>query len=220
MQTKETYYTLKNIDQQAEKLLQKTKPYIKKNNVVFKPEKSALLVMDMQKYFLDEQSHAFIPSAKAITPRIKKLQNTYLKKRLPVVQTRHLNTKNNAKSMNRWWNGIITKDNHLSQITEELLSEKIPVINKTQYDAFFKTDLNKRLKNNNVQQVVVTGVMTHLCCETTARSAFMRGFDVFFVVDGTATYNKTFHLSTLINLAHGFAIPITTKEVIQKTMES
>jgi len=62
--------------------------------------------------------------------------------------------------------------------------------------------------------------MTHLCCETTARSAFMSGFDVFFTVDGTATYNKTFHLSTLINLAHGFAIPITTKEVIQKTMEN
>jgi isochorismate hydrolase len=56
--------------------------------------------------------------------------------------------------------------------------------------------------------------MAHLCCETTARSAFVRGFEVFFVVDATATYNRQFHQSTLINLAHGFAIPVLTQEVL------
>lgn len=215
MKIKEKYYTKENIEKQAKKFLEKTKPYTKKQGTQFLPEKTALLVLDMQKYFLDENSHAFIPSAKAITPRIKKLQKTYLEKGLPVIQTKHLNTTSDAGSMRRWWKDLITENNPFSKLTDELHDEKIPVIRKTQYDAFFKTDLDEQLKKNNVQQVVITGVMTHLCCETTARSAFMRGFDVFFTVDGTATYNKTFHLSTLINLSHGFAVPIMVKKVLQ-----
>ena len=70
------------------------------------------------------------------------------------------------------------------------------------------------LQRKKVKQVVITGVLTHLCCETTARSAFMRGFEVFFTIDATATYNKDFHISTLLNLSHGFALPVLTQEVL------
>jgi isochorismate hydrolase len=56
--------------------------------------------------------------------------------------------------------------------------------------------------------------MTHLCCETTARSAFMHGFETFFTVDGTATYNEAFHRAALLNLSHGFALPLTVDEVL------
>jgi isochorismate hydrolase len=56
--------------------------------------------------------------------------------------------------------------------------------------------------------------MTHLCCETTARSAFVRGFEVFFTIDGTATYNQGFHLGTLVNLSHGFATPVLASEIL------
>ena len=64
-------------------------------------------------------------------------------------------------------------------------------------------------RGQQVTDVVITGVMTHLCCETTARSAFVRGYRVWFPVDGTATFNLDFHLGTLRALAHGFAsIPL------------
>lgn len=215
MEIKENYYTTENIEKQAEEFLEKIKPYTTKQDTKFLPEKTVLLVLDMQRYFLDENSHAFVPSAKAITPRIKKLQNTYLEKGLPVVQTSHLNTTGDAGSMQRWWKDLITENNPLSKVVDELFDERIPVVHKTQYDAFWKTDLQRRLNKAGVKQVVVTGVMTHLCCETTARAAFIRGFDVFFTVDGTATYNKMFHQSTLINLSHGFAVPIMVKEILQ-----
>ena len=61
---------------------------------------------------------------------------------------------------------------------------------------------------------VISGVMTHLCCETTARAAFMRGFEVFFTVDGTATYNEALHRSSLLTLSHGFAIPVLIDELL------
>jgi isochorismate hydrolase len=62
--------------------------------------------------------------------------------------------------------------------------------------------------------------MTHLCCETTARSAFMRGFEVFFTIDGTATYNEEHHWAALLNLAHGFATPVLVDEVVSAFGES
>ena len=79
---------------------------------------------------------------------------------------------------------------------------------------FIRRDLEKLLREKGVTQVVICGVMTHLCCETTARSAFMRGFEVFFPVDGTATYNLAFHRASLINLAHGFATIVLMKDTI------
>ncbi|MCK5430721.1 MAG: isochorismatase family protein, partial [Anaerolineales bacterium] len=96
----------------------------------------------------------------------------------------------------------------------ELNTDGGTVILKSTYDAFLDTSLDNILHDNKVEQVVICGVMTHLCCETTARSAFIQGFDVFFTVDGTATYNQEHHLATLLNLSHGFATPLLIGEVL------
>ena len=87
-------------------------------------------------------------------------------------------------------------------------------IEKKQYDAFLQTLLEETLRQRKIEQIVITGVMTHLCCETTARSAFMRGFEVFFTVDGTATYNEELHRASLLTLSHGFAVPVTVDELL------
>lgn len=47
--------------------------------------------------------------------------------------------------------------------------------------------------------------MTNLCCETTAKDAFVRDCRVFFLADGTSTVDEDFQLATLKNLAYGFA---------------
>ncbi|UCE25951.1 MAG: isochorismatase family protein, partial [Candidatus Zixiibacteriota bacterium] len=49
----------------------------------------------------------------------------------------------------------------------------------------------------------------------TARAAFMRGYEVFFPVDGAATYNEDFHRATLLNLCHGFAEMVLVDELIK-----
>ena len=118
--------------------------------------------------------------------------------------------------MPKWWRGTIEEQNPLSEIISEFNQVNITVIKKTQYDAFFETHLQRLLDEKGISQIVITGVMTHLCCETTARSAFVRGFAVFFPVDCTATYTEEFHLATLVNLSHGFAIPTTYSELSEK----
>lgn len=175
---------------------------------------TALLVMDMQDYFLDPQSHAFIPSAPAIAPQVRALQEAFAAMGAPVIRTRHLNDTADAGRMADWWRELMTAENPLTRIHPPLEETPATVLIKSQYDAFYNTSLEDMLKEKGVTRVVVTGVMTHLCCETTARSAFVRGFEVFFVADATATYNREFHYSTLVNLAHGFAVPLMTREIL------
>ena len=57
--------------------------------------------------------------------------------------------------------------------------------------------------------------MTNLCCETSARDAFVRDFRVFFLVDGASTVNEDFHLATLMNLGYGFATLLSCDQFIR-----
>jgi len=114
---------------------------------------------------------------------------------------------------------LIRIDNPQSAIIPDFDFSNRYVLRKSQYDAFFGTLLEDTLHKKGVSQVVVSGVMTHLCCETTARSAFVRGFEVFFIVDGTATLNEDHHLAALLNLSHGFATPILAAEIQDVLLE-
>jgi len=180
------------------------------------PKRSALLVLDMQEYFLDPASHAFVPSSPAILPGIKLLAIAYTRHELPVIYTKHINNLKNAGVMKIWWRDLLTSDNPLSEIAPALDPSNGYIIHKSQYDAFFSTNLEEVLRTHKVTQVVICGVMTHLCCESTARSAFVRGFEVFFPVDGTATYNQDFHLASLRNLSHGFAALVLVRDILRE----
>lgn len=83
---------------------------------------------------------------------------------------------------------------------------------KQTYDAFTNTRLHALLELVDAKAVIVAGVMTELCCETTARAAFCRGFDVFFLSDGTGTDAASHHQATLRALKFGFAQVVTCEE--------
>lgn len=91
--------------------------------------------------------------------------------------------------------------------------EEDTVVEKNTYSAFMGTGLEEMLKTMGVEEVIVAGVMTNLCCETTARDAFVRGFRVFFSTDGTATSNEELHLATLKNVAYGFGYLVDCKSL-------
>jgi isochorismate hydrolase len=116
--------------------------------------------------------------------------------------------------MGRWWPELIMADDPLSRISHRMDTSLGAVLQKPQYDGFFDTNLHQILTEASVRQVVIAGVKTHLCCETTARSAFVHGYEVVFALDGTATDNELHHLATLRNLAHGFANVVTVKEIL------
>lgn len=179
------------------------------------PKRTAILVLDMQEYFLDPRSHAFVPSGNHVLENIRKILFCAKKQGMYSVYTyTAVSHTENWGAMGRWWRDKIYADTDAAKITPSLPKALADaVIRKTQYSAFFGTDLEPMLRTKGITNVVITGVMTHLCCDTTARDAFMRGLDVVLPIDATATYSRSLHRGSLEALAHGCAVVTTTEEL-------
>lgn len=63
-----------------------------------------------------------------------------------------------------------------------------PVLTKTSHNAFTTTNLHQLLTSRGVREIMVCGIRTEQCCETTARVGCDLGYDVTFVIDATATF--------------------------------
>jgi nicotinamidase-related amidase len=79
-----------------------------------------------------------------------------------------------------------------------LPSERVVI--KHRYSGFINTDLNTVLKARNVQSVLVGGVATNVCVETTARDAYMFDYYVTMIEDCSAAYDAKLHMGTLENM--------------------
>ncbi len=181
------------------------------------PGRAALLVIDMNRYFADPSGRCFLPAAAAIIGQISKLVTRWRTSRMPVVYTRHGHEgEADLGMLGKFFSDYIKKGTPESEIIPALApTSDDTVIEKTTYDAFLNTPLEAMLRDRGVDQVVVTGVLTHMCCETTARSAFCRGFEVFVPVDGVASSDETRHLGSLLSMADAVAIPTRVDEVIE-----
>jgi isochorismate hydrolase len=213
------YLTKENISSKANEWLAKLNiPASRAKQFKFQPKNSALLVIDIQEFFLKEDSHAFLPAAKTIIPNINSLIDAYKKKDFPIIFTMHALAPNEKPGiMGRWWRDVPKLDSPLSKICSSIHWKKNDItLQKSRYSAFIGTNLDKILKDKKIDTLVITGIMTHLCCESTARDAFMRDYEVYFVIDATASYNETLHVSSLITLTNGFAIPVKTDTILKE----
>jgi nicotinamidase-related amidase len=214
---KEKYLSIENFDKEISSLLEELNLHgIKMSKWDASIDCSALIVTDFQNYFLQTESHAFISSAPAIIPNIKILIEFFRKYNRPVIFTKHTNTTENGYSMGYWWKDILKEDSLMAELYGSLTSPDDIIIDKHQYDAFYQTRLNEILEENNVVYPVICGVMTNLCCETTVRTAFVKGFRPVLPFDATVAYNRLFHIATFRNLSFGFSPLMTTTEVINK----
>ncbi|ASJ09227.1 isochorismatase [Thermococcus siculi] len=174
--------------------------------------RAAVLAIDLQRYFLSPESRAFLPSAGRFVPGLVEFYSELRELQVPIIFTRH---HHESDHMTRWWGGDMPKDDPLNELFNDFRPFVRVVVEKNTYDAFYDTELETLLQKMGVETVIITGVMTHLCCETTAREAFVRGFNVVFPVDGTLTQNRHFHEGTLRNLSHGFAVTPLLREVLE-----
>lgn len=211
---KDKYFTAETIEEESLALIEEVKYYAGMRLFTTDIRHMALLVVDMQNYFLNPDEHAFIPSAPAILPNVISLMDICREHGIPTILTRHLNNRHDAGLMGIRWHEVIREEDPRSEIIRDISSLGGEVLVKSQFDAFHNTNLEKRLKAAGVKQIIMTGVMTNMCCETTARSAFVKGFEVIMPVDATAAYNYEFHLATFLNMAYMFSRPITTRDLI------
>jgi len=127
---KEAYFTPENIDEKAREWLRELARFRERHVPDFHPESSALLVIDMQRYFIDEDSHAYVPSVAAIVPRLRDLLNSFIANGLPVIFTRHIDIDGEENTMIKWWDGAIKEDDEKSGLIPDLLHPDAIVIRK------------------------------------------------------------------------------------------
>jgi ureidoacrylate peracid hydrolase len=89
------------------------------------------------------------------------------------------------------------------------------VVIKHRYSAFIHTDLNTVLKAKGIESVLVTGVATNVCVETTARDAYMYDYYVTMLGDCAAAYDPKLHEATLENIRLHFGLVASSDEIIE-----
>ena len=166
------------------------------------PAASALLVVDVQRYFE--------PMCRAILPAIEAAVAGARAQGAPVFFTQHGHAPDDQGMLHEWWGDVIAEGTDAYALI--LPPESDPVLAKNRYDAFCGTDLEERLRALGVTDVAICGVMTNLCVETTARSAFVKDFRVRVLSDATATASPEMHRASLLNLEYGFAYLQTATE--------
>ncbi len=218
---KQDYLKGKDLKEKSEEWKERCNTVIPSyRNIRLNIRESALLVIDMQRFFLDASSHAYVPSGVYIISNVNRLISHYTRNLLPVILTRHeVKRGDDPGAMGRWWKDVLMEEDIMSQIDPRIfMPENIPLMKKQRYDAFYRTDLENILRGMGVKQVCISGVMTHLCCESTARGAFIRDFDVFMIADATASITESFHVSSLMACSHGFATVLGVEDILNETL--
>ncbi len=88
-----------------------------------------------------------------------------------------------------------------------------PVFRKERYSAFHRTRLRAWLESKGVTTVVLAGVMTHVCVDTTARDGISLGFDVIIAADACASKSAALHEASLQCLSHAVARVVTVRRL-------
>lgn len=213
------YVTQENINEKSAEWLKKIETF-NSHRMKLKPERAALLVIDMQRFFLEPDSPTFVPGGLAILPGVKKLISTFREKNRPVIFTKHVHHPDgiDAGIMGWWWEGMCKEGTPESKVHQEIAPLKDEkVILKHRYSAFYNTDLETILRCLEIEDLVVCGIMTNMCCESTTRDAYYRDYRVFFLADCTGAINEEMHLASLLNLGYGFAY-VTGAEEIEKEL--
>lgn len=182
---------------------------------------TALLVVDMQRIFADMTVSAL--------PNITKLISHFQSNDMPCIFTQHGHSKEELtppfknQVVRKWGpSGSIATGSEQWELQDEILSQSkgCPVVGKNTYHAFINTDLEKILQEKKVERIVVCGVMTDCCCDTSARSAFNRGYETWLVEDACGTATEKQHQAGLQGFRFACGNVIKTAEVIRRLSQS
>ena len=89
------------------------------------------------------------------------------------------------------------------------------VITKHRYSAFMDTELNALLRAQRVENLILAGITSNVCVESTARDGYMLDYHIVFLSDGSATYQAEAHEATLANIRRAFGMVASVSEITQ-----
>lgn len=185
--------------------------------------KTALLVIDMQNVFVSEGYAFCAPKGRDLAQRLTPLLARCRERGLPLVYTAHVIRADRSnlgvlgKIHPATSQGALEQDSDSAAFYPALAPQAGDIlVEKPRYGAFHGTDLELILRQRGIETVVISGIATNVCCDTTAREATMRDFQVIFLADGTEcrdlpdlgcgpVSHEELQRVTVTNLGRGFA---------------
>ncbi len=193
------------------------------------PARTALVVVDMQTAFLKPGLPSEVPMAREIVPNINRLAAAFRAAGGSVVWVTTTFDENIFTEWSSFLGGTVSPE-MAKRIARQLMegAEGHPLWPdmeaedgdmrsvKRRFSAFIQgsSDIEAQLRSRGIDTLAVTGTLTNVCCEATARDAMMRNFHVIMVTDGNATYTDAIHNASLTSMSINFADVMTTDEVI------
>lgn len=176
----------------------------------------ALLIIDIQNDYF-KGGNCELVNPEIASANAKKLLEKFREKNMPVFHIQHFSIRENATYFLPNTNGVL-----IHETVKPLENEK--VIFKNFPDSFSKTRLLDELKKQNIKELVICGMMTHMCIDTTTRAAFDFGFDCIVAYDSCCTKDLEFnkkkilaqdvHDSFMASLNGIFAKVLNTDEIL------
>ena len=187
------------------------------------PARAALLVHDMQRYFVRafelERNGQPLPDAQIniAIANIRRLLDAAHAANIPVYYTAQPPRQNPADRRlltDFWGDGL--QDDENAQILDELApTEADTVLTKWRYSAFVRSPLEEQLKDLGRDQLIIGGIYAHIGCLTTALEAFMRDIQPFMVADALADFTEEEHRMACEYASGRCARVLNTAEVLE-----
>jgi len=194
------------------------------------PAKSALIVIDMQNTFMEPGAMAEVPMAREIVSNINRLAAACRQAGAAVAWVQvtvspedgddywpgllaHVNTKERAALFLE----ALADGSHGHALWPELeVKDGDIVVNKNRYSAFLPgaSPLVGELRARDIDTVIITGTLTNVCCESSARDAMMTDFKTIMISDANATVHDQDHLVTLSTFFQVFGDVFSTNELV------
>lgn len=197
------------------------------SDLSFNKENSALLIIDMQNAFINPEgslSKMGLDTSRTsiVIDPIKQLKEEFKAQNRPVIYIQHTHRKDRTDAgliakvfppimdlghcMEGTWDG---------EIIEELKPEEDDyIVRKHRFSAFYNTQLEEVLHGLGVETLVVVGIATNVCVESTVRDAFYRDYNVFVPREATASYTVEQEQGAIGNFDFAFARVVSLEDML------
>jgi nicotinamidase-related amidase len=173
----------------------------------------AVLTNDLQ-YDLINKNEERKAAVAAFTPPMTSFLAELRTLGVPVVHLQLINREDDphAERYDGWLPA--TKDSEGARIVAEFLADTDLTVEKNKDSGFFETELHDRLQELGVDTVVITGMQTQICVQTTAADAFFRGYNVIVPPDAVVSANAEDQARALEWLGSYCATIMPTTELV------
>ena len=193
----------------------------------FDPGSTAMVVVDMQNAFVAPGALAEVSKAREITPNINRIAKALRGAGGTVVWIRgHVESNRgpwahylaNFERNPDSWSRALEPDSEGWQFWSDLdVKDDDMIVGKDRYSAFWgHGNLAQKLRDHEINTVIVTGTLTNSCCESTARDAMQNDFATIMVMDANACRSDEEHLATMCTFINSFGDVLSTEQIVKR----